>query len=33
VKRKRMLFSAGTDGAIFAWNMDKIFSNEFVEDE
>ena len=33
VKRKRTLFSAGTDGAIFAWNMDKIFSNDFVEDE
>lgn len=33
VKRKRILFSAGTDGAIFAWNMDKIFSNDFVEDE
>ena len=27
------MFSAGTDGAIFAWNMDKIFSNDFVEDE
>lgn len=33
VKRKRVLFSAGTDGAIFAWNIDKIFSNDFVEDE
>jgi len=33
VKRKRALFSAGTDGAIFAWNIDKIFSNEFVEEE
>lgn len=33
VKRKKTLFSAGTDGAIFAWNMQKIFSNEFVEDE
>ena len=33
VKRKRTLFSAGTDGAIFAWNMDKIFSNDFAEDE
>lgn len=31
--RKRVLFSAGTDGAIFAWNMQKIFSNDFVEDE
>ena len=28
-----MLFTAGTDGAIFAWNMAKVFSNEFVEDE
>ena len=27
------MFSAGTDGAIFAWNIDKIFSNEFVEEE
>lgn len=33
VIRKRVLFSAGTDGAIFAWNMQKIFSNDFVEDE
>jgi WD40 repeat protein len=33
VKRKRVLFSAGADGAIFAWNMDKIFSNDFVESE
>lgn len=33
MKRKRVLFSAGTDGAIFAWNIDKIFSNDFVEDE
>jgi len=33
VRRKRVLFTAGTDGAIFAWNMDKIFSNEFAEDE
>jgi WD40 repeat protein len=33
VKRKRALFSAGTDGAIFAWNIDKIFSNEFLEVE
>ena len=33
VKRKHVLFSAGADGAIFAWNMDKIFSNDFVEDE
>jgi WD40 repeat protein len=33
VKRKHVLFSAGADGAIFAWKMDKIFSNDFVEDE
>jgi len=33
VKRKKVLFSAGADGAIFAWSMDKIFSNEFVESE
>lgn len=25
------LFSAGVDGAIFAWNLDKLFSNEFAE--
>ena len=31
VKRKKMLVSAGTDGAIFAWNLDDIFSNEFLE--
>lgn len=24
VKRKRLLFSAGTDGAVFAWQVDKI---------
>lgn len=33
VKRKKLLFSAGADGAIFAWNMEKIFSNDFVENE
>lgn len=33
VKRKRAVFSAGTDGTIFAWNIDKIFSNEFAEAE
>jgi WD40 repeat protein len=33
VKRRHVLFSAGADGAIFAWNMEKIFSNDFVEDE
>ena len=25
VQRKRVLFSAGTDGAVFAWVVDKIF--------
>ena len=25
VNRKRVLFSAGTDGAVFAWLIDKIF--------
>lgn len=33
MKRKHTLFSAGTDGAIFAWNMNKIFSNDFAEEE
>jgi WD40 repeat protein len=33
VKRKRVLFSAGADGTVFGWNMDKIFSNDFTEDE
>jgi WD40 repeat protein len=33
IKRKHILFSAGTDGAIFAWNMNKIFSNDFSDDE
>jgi WD40 repeat protein len=33
VKRTKLLFSAGADGAIFAWNMDKVFSNDFVESE
>lgn len=27
------MFSAGADGAIFGWNMEKIFSNDFSEDE
>ncbi len=33
VRRKHVLFSAGIDGAIFAWNMEKIFSNDFVDNE
>lgn len=28
IERKGCLFSAGIDGAIFAWNMNKLFSNE-----
>ena len=31
VQRKRLLFSAGTDGAVFAWKIEKIFSNEYQE--
>ena len=31
VQRLNTLFSAGVDGAIFAWDMDKLFSNEFQE--
>ena len=31
VQRLNTLFSAGVDGAIFAWNMDNLFSNEFQE--
>lgn len=33
IKRKRTLFSAGVDGAIFAWNLDTLFSNEFAEQQ
>jgi len=29
VKRKRVLFSAGTDGAVFAWRIDKIFEKDY----
>ena len=32
VKRKRTLFSAGTDGAVFAWLIDKIFQSDLFED-
>jgi len=28
IERKRCLFSAGIDGAIFAWNLEKLFSND-----
>lgn len=31
--RKNVLFSAGTNGAIYGWDLEKIFSNEFLEDE
>jgi WD40 repeat protein len=33
VENKDVLFSAGTNGAIFAWELGLIFSNEFAEDE
>lgn len=33
VERSSTLFSAGVDGAIFAWNLDKLFSNEFQEQQ
>jgi WD40 repeat protein len=28
IQRKQCLFSAGIDGAIFAWDMNKLFSKE-----
>ena len=28
IERKKCLFSAGIDGAIFAWNLDKLFTND-----
>ena len=31
--RKKVLFSAGADGAIFGWNIEKVFSNDFNDDE
>lgn len=31
IKRKKTLFSAGVDGAIFAWNLEKLFSNDLQE--
>ncbi len=31
VERRKTLFSAGVDGAIFAWDLSKLFSNEFNE--
>lgn len=33
VESKSTLYSAGVDGAIFAWNLDKLFSNEFQEQQ
>ena len=33
VQHKDVLFSGGTNGAIFGWELNLIFSNEFVEDE
>jgi WD40 repeat protein len=33
IKRKKVLFSAGADGAIFGWNIEKVFSNDFNDDE
>jgi len=30
-KNKNILFSGGPDGAIFAWNLDKLFSSDFGE--
>jgi len=32
VPRKRMLFSAGTNGSVFAWVIDKIFATDHFED-
>lgn len=32
VQRKKALFSAGTEGATFAWLIEKIFKNEYFED-
>jgi hypothetical protein len=31
IERKKTLFSAGVDGAIFAWNVDKLFSSDLAE--
>lgn len=33
MEHKDVLFSAGTNGAIFAWELNLIFSNEFAEEE
>jgi WD40 repeat protein len=33
IQRINTLFSAGVDGAIFAWNLEKLFSNEFAEQQ
>lgn len=32
VQRKRLLFSVGTDGAVFAWLIDKIFQNDYFDE-
>jgi len=32
VPRKKALFSAGTEGATFAWLIDKIFKSDYFED-
>lgn len=31
VQKRQVLFSAGVDGAIFAWNLNKLFSNDFTD--
>lgn len=33
VERKKLLFSAGTEGATFAWDIEKIFKQEQFEGE
>jgi hypothetical protein len=30
VRRKKVLFSGGVAGAIFAWDMDKLFEKDYV---
>jgi WD40 repeat protein len=32
-QKQAVLFSAGVDGAIFAWNLDRLFSNDFAEQQ
>lgn len=31
IKRMKTLFTAGANGAIFAWNMQKLFGNEHAD--